>query len=133
MPDITSLDGALIWKIVAVSGLSWLAIRFGHTLRAGQVPLIEQIARVSQPDLPSRLERYTRRLTTIWCVYFLLAIMFLLLAPFAPQLQGLSVGLCSLVLFTAEHSLRPYFFPKDAFPSLGRQIKDTVKVWRHPD
>jgi uncharacterized membrane protein len=47
-----------------------LALFFGRTLRPGHTPLIERIARRSTAILSDALCRYTRRLTAIWCGYF---------------------------------------------------------------
>ena len=35
--------------------------------------MIERIARVGNPALPPALCRYTRRLTAVWCIYFVIA------------------------------------------------------------
>jgi len=53
--------------------LMWLALFFGRTLRPGEMPLIERIARVGKPNPSQRLVRYTRGLTALWCAYFVIA------------------------------------------------------------
>ncbi|HZY15735.1 MAG TPA: hypothetical protein VFE74_03855, partial [Ramlibacter sp.] len=68
-----AIDPALAWRVASLLALGWLAWFFGRTLRAGQEALITRIARVSDPDLPPALRRYTRRLTALWCGWFVLA------------------------------------------------------------
>lgn len=43
---------------------------FGGSLRAGQT-VIERLARLRQPDLPPAGVRYTRRVTQVWCGFFI--------------------------------------------------------------
>jgi uncharacterized membrane protein len=47
--------------------LSLLAV-FAGSLRAGQVPLVTQFARLARGSLPADLERYTRRVTILWVI-----------------------------------------------------------------
>jgi uncharacterized membrane protein len=126
-----SLDGAGGWRILSVLVLAWLAFFFGRTLRAPQVPLIERIARVSDPALPLPLQRYTRRLTAIWCAYFILAAVLTLTAVSSSFSSGLWVWGGTAILFTGEHWLRPRLFPGHSFPGLLQQVRDTWSVW-HP-
>jgi len=62
-----------------------LFIVFGLSLRPGHVALITGMSRQIHGDLPPRIDRYTRRVTWVWCLFFLfeLAGSALLLA-FAP-------------------------------------------------
>ena len=62
MDWIASLGVASVWRGLSVLVLSWLALFFGRTLAPGQVPLIERIARVSDPELKPELARYTPKL-----------------------------------------------------------------------
>ncbi len=48
-----------------------LLIAFGATLVHGP-SMIEKFARLGQPDLPPGAVRYTRRVTQIWCGFFVL-------------------------------------------------------------
>ena len=43
---------------------------FGGSLFAKQT-VIERLARLQQPELPERAVRYTRRVTQVWCVFFI--------------------------------------------------------------
>ena len=59
----------LRWYPVLISacmlGLFGLSLRFGP-------PLIERMARLKEPDLPQVAIAYTRRVTQVWCLFFLL-------------------------------------------------------------
>lgn len=122
-------DPALAWSALSLGMLAWLAWFFGRTLRPGQEALITRIARVGDPALPPALVRYTRRLTAIWCAYFVLAALLGLLAgalAWAGTLTWVGTG----VLFVGEHQLRPLLFPGHRFPGLRQQLQDTLRVWR---
>lgn len=58
----------MYWYPVLVN-LMMLAV-FGSSLFAGQT-VIEKLARLQQPDLPEKAVRYTRRVTQVWCVFFI--------------------------------------------------------------
>lgn len=125
-----ALDVADIWRAVPVVVLGWLAYFFGRTLLAGRVPLIERIARVRDPDLPPALRRYTRRLTALWCAYFLLAALLAATADWPMWWTSALVWAGAVVLFVGEHGVRPRLFPDRSFPGLAEQLRDTVNVWR---
>ena len=44
---------------------------FGASLVHG-MPIVERLARLREPDLPSEGVRYTRHVTWVWCVFFVL-------------------------------------------------------------
>lgn len=48
-----------------------LLILFGSSLFYG-MPIVEQIARWREPDLPPQGVRYTRRVTQVWCLFFII-------------------------------------------------------------
>ena len=131
MGPLEALEVAAIWRAVPVLVLGWLAVHFGRTLRAGQIPLIERIARVGDPDLTPVLCRYTRRLTTIWCVYFVFATGLQLTMNLSFGWTSAVVWSGTVVLFVGERWLRPHLFPGHDFPGLRRQLQDTWTVWRH--
>ena len=112
--------------------LLWLAFFFGRTLRAGATPLIERVARHSNPALPAVLCRYTRRLTALWCAYFVVAAVLTATANLAYGPVSLAVWSGTVVLFAGEHWLRPKLFPGQNFPSLSQQLRDTWRIWRTP-
>ena len=128
---LESLDAVTVWRAVPVAVLVWLAIFFGQTLRTGQVPLIERIARASDPGLPPELCRYTRRLTALWCAYFIVAALLSLTARLPLGWAGAFIWLGTIVLFVGEHRLRAHLFPGRKFPGLVQQLRDTWNVWRH--
>jgi uncharacterized membrane protein len=53
----------------AVVSLSFLAV-FGYSLYKPP-SFVERIARLREPDLPPQAVMYTRRVTFVWCIYFL--------------------------------------------------------------
>ena len=59
---------AMYWYPVLVNALM-LAL-FGGSLLTGQ-SIVERLARMQHPDLPPRGVRYTRRVTQVWCCFFL--------------------------------------------------------------
>ena len=118
-------------RLLPVVALMWLALFFGRSLRPGQVPLIERIARVRDPLMPEPLKRYTRRLTAMWVAYFVAAAVVVLWGGGGPVATGLGVWLGTVVLFVGEHAIRPRLFPGRSFPGLLQQVRDTWSVW-HP-
>lgn len=48
--------------------IAMFALFFGSLLRPPSV--VEQIARVSDPDLPEHAVAYTRKVTMVWCAFF---------------------------------------------------------------
>lgn len=48
-----------------------LLIVFSLSLIKG-VPIVEQLARLTNPDFPNSAIPYTRRLTFVWCIFFVL-------------------------------------------------------------
>lgn len=63
MPD------TLYWYPTAVNAL--MLLLFGGSLLTEQ-SLVERLARLQQPDLPPEGVRYTRRVTQIWCAFFIM-------------------------------------------------------------
>jgi uncharacterized membrane protein len=124
------VDPAIAWRAISLLMLGWLAFFFGRTLRRGQVPLITRIALVGDPALPAALLRYTRGLTAVWCVYFILAALVALACAGSGGWVGAFVWTGSAALFVGEHRVRPLFFPDQDFPGLRQQLKDTWSVWR---
>jgi uncharacterized membrane protein len=129
---LESVDAVTVWRAVSVAVLFGLAIFFGRTLMAGNVPLIERIARRSDPDLPADHCRYTRRLTAIWCGYFFIAILLALVGGLPLGWTSALTWAGAILLFVGEHRLRPRFFPGYEFPGLAQQLRDTWNVWRKP-
>lgn len=130
MSDLT----VMAWFDILRRGIStafmlWLALRFGLSLRAARVPIIEQIARLSEPSLSPKHQSYVRCLTWVWCVYFLIVALVMLIGIISFPWGGVIVALSSIVLFVLEYKIRFYIFPKQSFPSLLTQVKHTYRVW----
>ena len=117
-------------RYVPMLVLFGLALSFGRTLRPGAVPMIERVARQGMPGLSAALCRYTRRLTAMWCVYFVVAATLTAAAELGFERASFGVATASAVLFVGEHWLRQRIFPHDVFPGLLQQVRDTVRVWR---
>ena len=65
------LDWLFLLKLYpSLISLSLLLV-FGFSLCQSQT-IIEKIARISEPDLAEAGVRYTRRVTYVWCVFFIL-------------------------------------------------------------
>ncbi|MDE8555447.1 hypothetical protein [Pantoea vagans] len=58
----------LLWYPVAVN-LTMLLV-FAASLRSA-MPLAERIARLREPELPAAAVSYTRRVTQVWCLFFI--------------------------------------------------------------
>lgn len=62
-------DPALLrWYPVLIS--AFMLALFGSSLKVG-MPMAERLARLSDPVLPERAVRYTRRVTEVWSAFFL--------------------------------------------------------------
>jgi uncharacterized membrane protein len=83
-------------------------------------PMIERLARISEPDLPPNAIAYTRKVTYVWCGFFLIngAI-----AAYTAQFSSLQVwslynGLIAYflmaALFVIEYAVRTVFKRRDA-------------------
>lgn len=49
-----------------------LAIIFMQSLSSGKMPIIERIARIQEQDLPEHAIKYTRKVTVVWSVFFII-------------------------------------------------------------
>lgn len=78
------LAGALLLAVAAVWGNAWTPLKlypvlvnavmlgvFGYSL-VTPPSLIERLARVKDPELPPYAVHYTRRVTQVWCIFFLI-------------------------------------------------------------
>ena len=89
-----------------------LLSRFARSLAPGREPVITHVARLTRGALPPEIQRYTRRVTIAWCVFFAgqLALSALLMA-ILPRSQWLwFVTLFNLplagVMFLGEYAVR---------------------------
>ncbi|MCZ4058745.1 hypothetical protein O3W44_06095 [Pantoea sp. LMR881] len=58
----------LLWYPVVVN-LAMLLLFAASLWRA--MPLVERLARLREPNLPPQAVRYTRRVTQVWCLFFI--------------------------------------------------------------
>ena len=137
MPDLLASHAWTGLRYLSPFALLWLAFFFGRTLRPNRTPLIERIARRSNVSLSAPLCRYTRRLTAIWCGYFVAAALFSAILGWSEVVTfsrlGQVVLVGSVLLFVGEHWLRPRVFPHEVFPGMLQQLRDTWSIWRTPD
>jgi uncharacterized membrane protein len=66
---LTNQAWPLRWYPVAVN--AFLLALFGVSLVSGQ-SLVERLARLKQPHLPPHAVAYTRAVTQVWCLFFVL-------------------------------------------------------------
>ncbi|MFT4179575.1 MAG: hypothetical protein QM612_08960 [Thermomonas sp.] len=64
-------NAALPLKLYPVLVNAALLLLFGLSLRFGP-PVIERLARLREPELPPAAMAYTRRVTVVWCGFFML-------------------------------------------------------------
>jgi uncharacterized membrane protein len=119
-----------IWRVIPVCALLWLAYMFGRTLTAGRIPLIERVARVRDLDLPAPLQRYTRRLTWLWTLYFVACALTAALSGLPAVQLSSGIWMATLIMFAGERIVRPLLFQGRSFPTLWQQVVDTAHVWR---
>ncbi|WP_222987548.1 hypothetical protein [Psittacicella hinzii] len=58
-----------------------MLVIFGASLFSKQ-SLVERLARIKQPDLPPQAVEYTRKVTILWCFFFIFNIAIIALAIF---------------------------------------------------
>ena len=96
----------------------FLAITFGVTLRRGARPLITRLAERVHGSLTPAKERYTRKVTEAWAIYFgamaAVSIGLYLGAPFAAwaAFANLCTPVALALMFVGEHRLRYRLHPE---------------------
>ena len=120
---LLALTGCIAFALIgSQAGLRWypvlinviMLVLFGASLRYGP-PLIERIARLQHPDLPPEGVRYTRKVTQIWCGFFvfngLVASALALWGPWSwwTAYNGCISYILTGVLFVGEWLTRPRF------------------------
>jgi uncharacterized membrane protein len=69
---LTRLDWIYLLEHAAANGmLCWF---FAHTLFGGRTPIITTLARAIHTELPDKVERYTRKVTIAWAIFFAMQI-----------------------------------------------------------
>ncbi|KUZ14016.1 hypothetical protein WL93_00350 [Burkholderia diffusa] len=109
-----------------------MALLFGRTLAAGQVPLCTRFATMIHGTITPAVARYTRRITLAWTLFFVaIAAVSTLLFATAPIVAWstfanyLSLPLVA-AMFAAEHACRRFALPHDARP----RMVDAVRAYR---
>ena len=109
----------------------FLAFTFGVTLRRGARPLIARLADRVHDGLTPAMERYTRKVTLAWTVYFCamaaLSVAIHALAPFTTwaTFANLLTPLALVAMFVGEYTLRYRLHPEFERSSL----KDMVRAY----
>lgn len=107
---------------------------FGRTLRPGREPLITRIARRIHGSVPPDMERFTRRLTVAWCVFFAGQVLVSgLLLAFAPHdIWSMFVNVLDLpllaLMFVAQQVYRALCFPRVPTVSIARILTAFAEV-----
>jgi uncharacterized membrane protein len=130
--------------LLAVNGLSnaslnlFLLWLFGRTLVQGREPLISQISRHINGELKPEVAGYTRIVTQVWCVFFVLEVVIsLLLYVFAPVaawsffINVLNLPLLVL-MFVGEKAYRTLRFPNHPRTSILKAIEVYSKDFAAP-
>ncbi|MBY4871205.1 hypothetical protein DIE14_21585 [Burkholderia sp. Bp9017] len=109
-----------------------MALLFGRTLAAGQVPLCTRFATMIHGTITPAVARYTRRITLAWTLFFVaIAAVSTLMFATAPIVAWstfanyLSLPLVA-VMFAAEHACRRFALPDDTRP----RMIDAVRAYR---
>jgi uncharacterized membrane protein len=96
---------------------------FGRTLIAGREPLITAIGEAARGPLSQPMRHYTRRLTQLWCVVFIVMASWACALPWLKD-PGLWSWFTNVInygfvggLFLGEFILRKYLFPTHNHPN----------------
>lgn len=109
-----------------------MALLFGRTLAAGQVPLCTRFATLIHGTVTPAVARYTRQVTLAWALFFVAtaAVSTLLFATASIVAWSTFANYLSLplvaVMFAAEHACRRFALPHDARPGM----LDAVRAYR---
>lgn len=124
----------IVVYVPPLAAFAFMAYFFHRTLRDGVEPLITRVARKEHPDLPVEMARYTRTLTWVWSLCFVLLLLIaLVLAPLLPLdlwsrwIHGLGYGVPS-ILFLGEYAYRHRRFPNHSHGSLTLLTLNIVTV-----
>jgi uncharacterized membrane protein len=108
-----------------------LLVLFGLSLRSGHVPLITALSHQIHGSLPPAIDRYTRRVTWAWCLFFLFQLLAsALLIAFAPVawwstfVNILNAPLLAVMLLGEKltRSLWVTNPPRERFPDMVRMV-----------
>ncbi|MGX2974384.1 hypothetical protein ACWIUH_05000 [Ursidibacter arcticus] len=101
---LTQTLGTMFWYPIIINAM--LLVTFGGSLFSSQ-SLVERLARLKMPDLPHKAVLYTRKVTQVWCGFFIFNIVVssVLIAIknyewWAVYTGGISYGLMGLLMLT---------------------------------
>lgn len=109
-----------------------LAAWFGATLRSGAEPLVTALARRVHRQLTPAMERYTRKVTVAWTLYFLamatVSIALFLSGHFTAWslLANVLTPVCIAAVFVGEYVLRYRLHPE--FERVD--LQEAIRAWR---
>lgn len=69
---IAATDSETLLRAYPIAVNAGMLTAFGATLRGGGPSMIERFARLRRPDLDASAIRYTRRVTLVWCAFFMM-------------------------------------------------------------
>jgi uncharacterized membrane protein len=111
-----------------------LLILFGRTLLPGHIPLITAISDAARGPLTPELEKYTRLLTQLWCVIFLLIITWSAILPWLqqPELWSWFTNVINYgfvgAFFVIEFMVRKKIFPEHNHPGFIEYLRIIIKA-----
>jgi uncharacterized membrane protein len=111
-----------------------LAVFFGRTLIPGETPLITRFSILLRGKLEPRVVSYTRRVTQVWTLFFiLLALESLLLALFTPlEIWSLFANILNYLfaglLFAGEYCFRVHHLHDLEHPDFLRFVRSLSQV-----
>jgi uncharacterized membrane protein len=125
--------------VATISGLphaaaySFLLWYFGRTLLRGREPIITRFSSSVHGPLPPTMERYTRKVTIAWCIFFAaqLIVSALLFAFASVEAWSLFINLLNLpllaVMFVGPLAYRTLRYPEFPRTSIGQAIRAFTK------
>lgn len=115
---------------VGIYGL--LALMFGRTLTRTRTPLCTQMAVFMHDEMTPRVERYTRRVTIAWTLYFLATVLISSVLYFFASFEAWSVFANVLgapligAMFVIEFAIRRHVLP----PEERGSLTNTWRAWK---
>lgn len=106
-----------------------LLVIFGRTLRRGREPLITAIGEAARGPLSANMRTYTRVLTQLWCLVFVVMLVWSAILPWLkqPELWSWFTNIINYgvvgVLFVGEFMLRKKLFPTHNHPGFSEYLR----------
>ena len=114
-------DPRSLYLYPVLVSLGFLSV-FGQSLRRGRTPIVEYFARRFEANLSIEKQKYCRRVTQVWCVYFVCnaTIAALLAIAGNPEAWALYTSVLAYLgmaaLFAIEYAIRRWKFRENANP-----------------